>query len=174
MQQVSAIAARSKGFAVIKRLSDERLSDAEFMTLAQLTTQMVAAYPHQELADSLEIFQRGYEILAVRHGLRRVKAALVELLIAPGRKFFPHPSELCEALQVIASKERQQFLKENPYVPCGKCEDGIVLLNRDGSPYNWSVGGSRYATDCECKVEWRKRAGAVTAPIVSAAATALR
>jgi hypothetical protein len=157
MHQPSAVAAQTNGSALIKRPSEERLNDAEFSILAQLTTQIMKAYPHQELGESLEIFLRGYEILTVRHGLPRVKEALQELLVTPGRKFFPHPSELAEVLTDMQTKERQQFLRDHPFTQCGQCEDGMVFVDAEGKPWDWRKGGYRAAKECDCKIAWRNR-----------------
>jgi hypothetical protein len=162
MQQLSVVAAQASGSALIRRPSEERLNDAEFSILTKLTTQMVTAYPHQELGDSLEMFLRGFEILTVRHGLPRVKEALQELLVTPGRKFFPHPSELAEVLTDMQTKERQQFLRDHPFTPCGQCEDGMVFVDAEGKPWDWRKGGYRAAKECDCKVAWRNQTKAFT------------
>jgi len=144
--------------ALTKKPSEERLSDAEYSILVELVTQMAAAYPHQELGESLEILLRGYEILAIRYGLCRVKNVLQQLLVTPGQKFFPHPSQLAEALQQMVSNEYRQFLKENPYVSCGTCDEGSVILNRDGTPWDHRSREQRYVADCVCRIKWRELA----------------
>jgi len=162
MSKNITIAAPSSALAPTRRPSEERLNDAEFSILAQLTTQIMKAYPHQELGESLEIFLRGYEILAVRHGLPRVKEAMQTMLVTPGRKFFPHPSELAEVLENMQTAERQQFLRDHPYTPCGQCENGMRMVNADdGQPWDWRSGKPRAAKECECKTAWRKQIATV-------------
>jgi hypothetical protein len=156
MQKSAITTAPTRASALTSRPSEERLSDAEYSMLATLFAQMMAAYPHQELGEAAEMYLRGFEILAVRHGLVRVKEAMQELLVT--RRFFPHPSELAEVLNDMQTKERQQFLRDHPYVPCGKCDEGMVFVYADGSPYDWHQGGPRYVAECPCKREWRRQA----------------
>jgi hypothetical protein len=134
------------------------LSIAESKALTVLLDQMAAHYPHQTITDETgEIWREAIEILVARYTLPRVRTALSEFLVKPGQKFFPHPSEIAEALEQMVTEERRRILRENPFIPCGRCDGGIVLVNRDGSPYDSLKGGPVAMHDCDCKVEWRRR-----------------
>ena len=47
------------------------------------------------------------ERLAVIHGIETLKVALLNLQIKPGRKFFPHPSEVAEEIEQRTKQGRQ-------------------------------------------------------------------
>lgn len=147
MEQVSQIALRSAS-ALTRNHSGELLSDAEFLMLHELMLQMATRYPHQDLSESLEGFQQDTERLAVRFGIRRVQAVMAEFRIKPGQKFFPHPSEIAEALEVAMANERAQFLKDHPYTPCGECHFGDVVVRRED--------GSTCVVKCECYRAWKR------------------
>jgi hypothetical protein len=142
--------------AGLMRPSRECLPDAEYRELVLMVSQLRRAFPHQDLADSLEILTRGFEILAVRHGMRRVREALETLLVEPGRRFFPLPGELSEVLQAMKEAERRQILRDHPFVPCGRCDRGIVLVDLDGTAYDAKRGGPVAMKDCACKIAWRQ------------------
>jgi hypothetical protein len=57
----------------------------------------------------------------------------------------------------MSSRERAQLLHDHPFVACGKCDGGIVLVNRDGTPYDARKGGPVVMRDCVCKVDWRQK-----------------
>lgn len=159
-------------FALTRRRSDAQLSAEDGQELAILTEQMAAAYPHQELAESLEILMRGFEILALEFGIRGVRDALEAALTR--QKFFPHPSEIREAIKAMKAAKKSQVFVDNPFVPCGRCDEGYVRVNRDGTP--WDGRNSPAATamrECSCRVAWREKLQRLMGPDkVEAAAAA--
>lgn len=159
MESIAQVA-RTPGSRLTVRQSEAQLSNGEFTALATLVDQMAAAYPHQELGESLPILLRGYEMLAIEFGLRRVRDALEMLLTS--RKFFPHPAELREAIEAVKETERRQILADNPWTPCEQCSahvPGMIPVNADGSRWTFSRERVRPAAYrvCQCKTEWRRR-----------------
>lgn len=140
----------------------ECVSSVEFDHLTLLVDQLRRAFPHQDLQESLPIITRGYEILAARYGLKRLRGAMELLLIEPGRRFFPLPGELSEVLQAIREAERRKILRDIPFRPCGRCDAGVLLVNRDGSAYDAKRGGPVAMKDCACKIAWRQTIKAVS------------
>jgi hypothetical protein len=91
----------------IEAPSGALLSDAESAELTVLLDQLAAHYPHQTLTDETgEIWREAYQLLAKRYTIRRLRDAMVELMVRPGQKFFPHPTEAAEALDNLIAKER--------------------------------------------------------------------
>jgi hypothetical protein len=108
---------------------------------------MQAYYPHQEFnRDTVEGYSFDLERLAVKYGIDRLEWVLRDLRIKPGQKFFPHPSEVSEALEEMVKREQQQAREANPYVPCDRCCSGMVIVERDGV---------RFAERCQCWTEWK-------------------
>jgi len=153
--------ARTQGSALTRRPSDERLSGAEFAKLATLTEQMAAAYPHQELGESLEVLLRGYELLALEFGTLAVRDALERALTH--QKFFPHPSEIREAIEMAAKQAREQQAAADPWVPCGSCMDSWRPVNADGTP--WDGHGPHRMQRCSCFTSWQRRRKGSSLPV---------
>jgi hypothetical protein len=152
--------ALSQESRIIDQLSARPLSATETSALTVLLDQMQAAYPHQEFTDeTAAVWREALKVLVARHGITRLRAVLAEFLVRPGQKFFPHPSEISEALEAMQTQERRRILRENPFTACGLngCVDGLVRVNRDGSLYDWRVGGPSALRDCACKLAWRQR-----------------
>jgi hypothetical protein len=88
-----------------------------------MMAQMTAHYPHQELAEeTLMSYTHDLARLAQQHGLLAVKTALLVIRIRPGQKFFPHPTEVAEELEAMATKRRDEERKENPYIVDSACD----------------------------------------------------
>jgi hypothetical protein len=99
-----------KGSAEITERSRSRLPDEAFAYLSILMDQMQAAYPHQDLSDSMQVYMEGYEQLALRYSMAEVQDALAEWLITPGAKFFPRPDEGASLIE--RRREAQRVVKE--------------------------------------------------------------
>ena len=139
------------------KLSARPLNVAESKVLTVLLDQLSAHYPHQTITNETgEIWREAFEMLVRRYTLPRLQTALREFLIKPGQKFFPHPGEIAEALEEMKTSERAQLLRDHPFLACGKCDGGIVLVNRDGTPYDAGKGGPVVMKDCSCKTAWRQ------------------
>jgi hypothetical protein len=80
------------------------------------------------------------------YGIDRLEWVLREIRIKPGQKFFPHPSEVSEALEEMVKREQQKLREANPYVPCGQCCSGMVIVERDGVSK---------AERCQCWTDWK-------------------
>lgn len=124
-----------------------RLSDEQSEQLTILCRQMQAYYPHQEFLDeTVEGYQFDLERLSAMYGLARVRQVLLDIRIKPGQKWFPHPSEVSEALEEMVKQEKLQERKDNPFIPCGRCSSGMVISERDGR---------RFASRCHCWLAWK-------------------
>ncbi len=110
MQAIRELALRT-GMNELARPSIKCLPNEAYSELVILMDQLRKAYPHQDLAESLEMITRGYEILAAEHGIGRLTEALESLLVEPGRRFFPLPADAAEKLEEIRVAERTQFAK---------------------------------------------------------------
>jgi hypothetical protein len=88
--------------------AERALSGTELEQFDSLCDQMQAYYPHQEFGDETV---RGYmfdlERLAVIHGVDVLRAALLNLRIRPGQKFFPHPSEVAEEIERAIDRQNR-------------------------------------------------------------------
>jgi hypothetical protein len=108
---------------------------------------MQAYYPHQEFAgDTVKGYLFDLERLAVIYGLDRLQTVLLNIRIKPGQKFFPHPSEVSEALEDLVKKEKAKAREANPYKPCGRCTSGMIIEERNHG---------RFAVRCNCWIAWR-------------------
>jgi hypothetical protein len=156
MEPIRDIAVRPPNApSAISKHGTERLSDAEFAELNLLCRQMQAYYPNQEFDDqTIEGYQFDIERLAAQFGLGRMRQVLLDIRIRPGQKFFPHPSEIAEELENLVGKERAKLLKENPWAPCGACQDGWLIVE---------VDGKRRAARCSCWKSWKARIEAAKA-----------
>jgi hypothetical protein len=83
------------------------LVDKELDHFQNLCRQMLAYYPSQEFApETIDGYFLELERLAVKHGLSRLERAFVELRGKPGQRFFPHPTEVAEAIELQIKTER--------------------------------------------------------------------
>jgi len=136
----------SKGLSTLGR--ELRLSDEQAEKLTTLCRQMQAYYPHQEfLEETIEGYQFDLERLSVLYGLDRVRTVLLNMRIEPGRKWFPHPSDVSEALEELMKKEREEEREANPWHQCGRCSSGMVIVEREGG---------RTAERCQCWINWKR------------------
>lgn len=147
MEQLREVAL-TFGSATQLARSERRLNSADGALLTVLLEQTAARYPHQDLAPAMQGYLHDFEKLALRYTLKRVMAALEELRIRPGQRFFPQPSEVAEVIEELMANERTQFLKDHPYTPCGECHDGMMIDKRED--------GGFVARECECKKAWRR------------------
>jgi hypothetical protein len=149
MQQVREITLSSESSKLAVR-SEGRLSDVESEALTVLLDQIAAHYPHQAFGDETgEIWREAFEMLAAKYGLVRLREVLVEFLIKPGQKFFPHPGEAAEDLEALMAKERKATAEANPRPACSKCDgQGWQIKQREN--------GSTYAERCECWHKWKQ------------------
>lgn len=144
MEQANQIALRALG--ELTNVSERCLPNEEYTELALTVAGMARAYPN-DLSESVEMLTRGMEMLAVMFGMARVRRALTEMFIEPGRIFCPQPGEVRTKLEELVANERAQFLKDHPYQPCGKCHAGLVIEEHEGH---------RQAVRCECWKEWKR------------------
>jgi hypothetical protein len=138
--------------ALSLRREKQRLEDAELATFHTLMEQMWAYYPNQEFAvDTVEGYQFDLERLAAIHGLEALWTVLLALRIRAGQRFFPHPSEVTEALEAMAKKGRDEMRAENPYVP----QPGCNHISSDGMAWVIDKAGDRVLGRCECWKRWK-------------------
>ncbi len=98
--------------AIVPLGTERSLAAQEREQFNHLCRQMHDYYPHQEFSDeTIDIFYLTLERLAVIHGVETLKVALLNLQIKPGRKFFPHPSEVAEEIEQ-ANEARQAIERE--------------------------------------------------------------
>lgn len=95
----------SNASTALETTSKKCLSPAETMHLDKLMLRTSVYYPSQELSkETLHEFRDAYQVMALRHGVESVEAALRELRLTS--KFFPHPAEINDV--IIAAKELEQ------------------------------------------------------------------
>lgn len=149
----SLVAPRSAGSRALSMRGTEQLNDAEFETLNTLMKQMQAYYPHQEfLQETVDGYQFDMERLAVRYGLHRVRAVLLELRLTVGQKFFPHPEQVLDRLEADMAKQRAEVKAAHPYVPDPACQhvgDGGWRRTKDAD-------GDDVAVRCDCWLRWKR------------------
>ena len=138
---------RMAGSNALSLPSSKRLDAVSKEKLGWMLAQLAAAYPHQDMAEAADMYQLGYEVLSIEFGLDRVELAFRHC--TTHTKFYPHPADVREILENMAAKTKQQLLKEHPYVPCGKCSDGLVRVPADHH-HTYS-----YVDWCQCKLRWR-------------------
>jgi hypothetical protein len=71
--------------------------------------------------------------------------------LRPGQRFFPHPSEVAEELEAMATKARNEARAQNPYVPDPQCKHVSP-----GWAWVTDKDGDRIMGSCEC---WKRRKG---------------
>jgi hypothetical protein len=150
MEDLRAISLR-QGIASTGALMrpEQQLAPAQKLQIGELLANMVAAYPHQDMAESMPMYQRGWERLAVEFGTGPLEQALEFMLTL--QKFFPHPSEVREVLDEMAKKEQAKVQAQLPRIGCDICKDqdgltgliGFVLVDRPGR--------GRAVEPCECR-----------------------
>ena len=151
VQAVTALVApQSEESRGVKALSVRRLSPALKQQVGSLLDQMTAAFPSQELhPDTARMYQHGAEMLAEEYGINRVQQALESFLTR--QKFFPHPSEIREALEAMAAKERTEERAKNVYIPnpdCAHVSGGFWKRTRD-------LDGDDVMSRCDCWKAWK-------------------
>jgi hypothetical protein len=130
-------------------LSATRLDVALKLQVGEMLGQMAAAFPSQEShPDTALMYQHGVELLTSEFGIASVQAALESFLTR--QKFFPHPSEVREALEAMATKARELARQQNPYVPDPTCKHVLP-----GQAWVLDKDGDRVIGECECHRRWR-------------------
>jgi hypothetical protein len=130
-------------------LSATRLDEASKLQVGELLGQMAAAFPSQEEhPDTAQMYQHGIELLASEFGIASVQTALESFLTR--QKFFPHPSEVREALEAMATKAREDARKANPYVSDPTCKHLLP-----GQAWVIDKDGDRVVGRCECWKRWK-------------------
>lgn len=150
IQAVTALVApQSAESSGARALSVRRLSPALKLQVGSMLDQMTAAFPSQELhPDTARMYQRGAETLAEEYGIARVETALESFITR--QKFFPHPSEIREVLEVMAAKERTEKQAANPYIPDPNCNH-----NAPGWKRTKDVDGDDVMSRCDCWKAWK-------------------
>lgn len=88
--------------------TERSLSRTEREQFRLLCKQMQAYYPHQEFApETVDGFLFDLERLSVMHGMGRLRQALLNLRLRPGKLFFPHPSEVSGEIESLLESERR-------------------------------------------------------------------
>lgn len=135
-----------------------RLAPAQKLQIGELLANMAAGYPHQDMTESMPMYQRGLENLAVEFGTDQLQQAL-ELLLTH-RKFFPHPSEIREVLEEMAAKVKAKakadLLAKLPKIGCDKCQGENASTPTAGLVMTQKPGQDRIVDECECKLAWRR------------------
>jgi hypothetical protein len=147
----SLVAQQSVESSAASPQSTGRLNSSDGRELATMVGQMVAYYPHQEMgAETVAGYMHDLSRLAMKHSLPAVKTALLTLRIRPGQKFFPHPSEVAEELEAMATKAREEARTQNPYVPDPECKHLLP-----GQAWVVDKDGDRVLGRCECWKRWK-------------------
>ncbi len=97
-----------------------------------------------------------YAAALAQYDLRHVEAVVMRLGHSPRGEYEKAIPELGE-LEAMVKKE--QAKSRPPFVACGKCMNGIVLVNAQGQPWKFSIDGhEHFAKECDCKKIWRETA----------------
>lgn len=93
--------------------------------------------------------------LAMEHGTDRLRGVLLRHFETS--KFLPSPADITEGLDAMKREEKKaDIANRGPFVPCGKCINGVVLVNAKGEPWKFSIDGhEKFSRECECKRSWR-------------------
>ncbi len=95
-----------------------------------------------------------YAIILAQYETRHVEAILTRLGRTPRAEFekaIPELGDLEEMVKQEAAKVRNI---ENPFISCGKCLCGFVMVNQHGQPFNPALDKERLARNCECRQAW--------------------
>ena len=139
--------------AALQQSGARRLSSSESIALTSMVGQMIAYYPHQEMAaETVAGYMHDLTRLAVKHGLPAVKTALAALRLRPGQKFFPHPSEVSEELEAMETRERLAARAANPYVQDPNCNH----ISVEGLAWVRNKDGDRVLGRCACWKQWKR------------------
>ncbi len=129
----------------------QQLSRDSLVQLGTMLRQMSAAFPHQEYdSETTKVFLLTFEDLAMEYGMQSLETALRSFLTR--QKFFPHPSEVREVLDEMATKAKQKATAALPKVGCPKCHE------QPAAGYIWHKNekGDTYVTECDCLLERRR------------------
>lgn len=131
------------------------LSDSEAQELALLLKQMSAYYPHQEYPqDTTDAYLFDFGRLAERFGLGAVKTALLELRLRSGQKFFPHPTEVLEELEMAQQKAKIEH--RAAYIPDPNCICSEIKPKLpSGLMWMEDRDGDRVIGHCPCWKQWK-------------------
>ena len=111
-----AMGRQEESSAISLHREKQRLDGAELEQFNLLMEQMWAYYPHQEfLQETVDGFEFDMERLALRFGMLPLREVLLGLRLREGQKFFPHPTEVLEELEAMATKAQQVAHAANPY-----------------------------------------------------------
>ncbi len=89
----------------------------------------------------LLLYSRGLEA----HSLPALMRVIGRMSTTKREEYEPKIPELGELIEMVRLEAR----KDNPIGDCEVCSNNrIVVVERDGN---------RFAKDCECRVEWRRR-----------------
>jgi hypothetical protein len=162
MEKISEIvkAQQSGGSNALALPGTRQLNRDSLLQMGAMLRQMSGAFPHQEYdEETTKIFLLTFEDLALEYGLPPLEVALRRFLTR--QKFFPHPSEVREELDVMAKKAKQEAQKQLPPLGCEECMPsgegyrGLVLATDEK--------GFRCVKACACRLR-RNRAKAGMQP----------
>lgn len=149
MEDMRAIALRSQSGSQLALLRRARpLSGAQIVQVGELMANMMAGYPHQALEMAAEVYQMAFEDLARLHGLKNLETALRGFLTS--RRFFPHPSEVREVLDEMATKAKKEAMNSLPKLGCDECEG--QCLDLIGFVMETRPGQGRAVVPCKCRI----------------------
>ena len=117
------------------------LSSADLSILLAEMDTLIRRYPSQDQEQSIEVFQRDLEALALKYSLRKVQKALAALRIKPGQTFFPKPDEVADEIE--HQRERSKYAE----------------MNREGEEFLKRQREAIAAFNSPEEVAWRKERG---------------
>jgi hypothetical protein len=121
----------------------KNLKNEEYSTLVVEFQALARRYPSQDVEQSTDAYLEDFEALALRYSLRSVVAALRELRIRPGQKFFPRPDEVAEEIE----RKRETGLND--------------ALARDGKKYSKQMAEWAHRYNSPEEIAWRMERGLI-------------
>lgn len=165
LENVSSISLRLENVSTGALMRPEqRLAPAQRLQIGEILANMVQAYPHQDLAESMGMYQRGLEILAVEFGMAPLQRALESIFTH--ENFFPHPSEVRKVLEEMAKQKAQELNAALPKIGCDVCMPKDEYGHRDGFAgfvYTPRPGLPPTVVPCECRLARAKAKKALEA-----------
>lgn len=96
-----------------------------------------------------------YATVLAQHDSVHVDTVINRLCRTPRKEYEKAIPELGELEAMVKAEEKAS---RPPFVSCGSCNNGIVLVNKAGQPWKFSIDGhEKFAKECDCKKSWRQQ-----------------
>lgn len=116
---------------------------------------LLLAFAEDRQATLSQQTQERYATILALYELRHVETVLSALGRSKRGDYEKAIPELGDLEEMVKQETKRVANIENPFVPCGKCINGVLIVNEYGQTWNHRIDkGETFARDCECKKAW--------------------